>query len=272
MPLLQNILFPVFINAVPLAGFAFGGWNSATALVVYWFENVIGILLIAVRIALHRRFTQKEGHYRAQINVKTTTRHGTTVRSTDTTFLAEFLLTSVVFTAAHGFFLGILLMVMRAPIQFNDVAGGVLAIAAFQLINFVIDVTQIKTQPFAWIKRLAQLSIGRVGLVHIALIAGVFLAGLLSNNSLFVVPFAVLKLLSEVSTGISLAQGNLMAPPPPSAPLAPAWFISAMNKIKPSKTPGDDFGAYLINERERELAEAALDEQVRVTKRGTGRG
>jgi len=244
---------------VPIAGFAIGGWNSATALVVYWVENVIGSLLIALRILLHQRLTHKQGHYRVQLNTTTTTRNGkarsVSYRKANTTFLVEFLVTSILFTAAHGLFLGILLGVMQAPIDSNAVLGGVGLVAAFQLISFVIDVMSIKTRPFAWIKQVSQFALGRVVLVHLAIIAGVFLAVFLSNNAAFVVPFAALKLLSDLSNGVSMGVKGERA--------APAWLIRVMDTIKPGKKPGEDFATYLVTERERGRAEAALDEQVR---------
>ena len=51
------------VNAVPVVGVAGAGWTNATALVLYWCETVILVLLVALRIRLHRRWTNKRGHY-----------------------------------------------------------------------------------------------------------------------------------------------------------------------------------------------------------------
>src|SRR5215470_7196700 len=51
------------LNAVPVVGVARAGWTNATALVLYWCETVILVLLVALRIRLHRRWTNKRGHY-----------------------------------------------------------------------------------------------------------------------------------------------------------------------------------------------------------------
>jgi len=91
--------------------------------------------------------------------------------------------------------------------------------------------------------------------VHLAIIAGVFLAVFLSNNAAFVVPFAARKLLSDLSNGVSMGVKDERA--------APAWLIRVMDTIKPGKKLGKDFATYLVTERQRERAEAALDEQVR---------
>ena len=43
------------LNAIPAAGWFLGEWSAGTMLVLYWLETLIGTLLVAVRIVLHRR-------------------------------------------------------------------------------------------------------------------------------------------------------------------------------------------------------------------------
>jgi hypothetical protein len=56
------------LNLVPAGGVALRGWSPATALTLYWCENLIGSVLVALRIAIHRRLTRNRGHYQIQIN------------------------------------------------------------------------------------------------------------------------------------------------------------------------------------------------------------
>ena len=57
----------VGILGMPGVGFFADHWSSATTLTLYWCENLIGSVLIGVRIFLHRRLTKKAGHYRDQL-------------------------------------------------------------------------------------------------------------------------------------------------------------------------------------------------------------
>src|SRR5256885_1790714 len=96
------------VNAVPGIGIFLGGWSSGTALALYWWENFFGSILIAIRVAVHRRLTHKRGHYVNQVTVRTTISKGRKrVERTDgrSTFLSGFVTTMLVFTGAHGIFL-----------------------------------------------------------------------------------------------------------------------------------------------------------------------
>src|SRR6185295_3720279 len=60
----------VGLNSVPVVGVLAVGWSDGTALALYWCESVLGALLVALRIRLHRKATNKRGHY---VETKTTT-------------------------------------------------------------------------------------------------------------------------------------------------------------------------------------------------------
>lgn len=257
MQAIKDLLLPLIINIIPALGFMLGAWGTGNTMLVYWFENLVGGLFIAVRIMLHRRWTQKQGHYRAHVNTVTTT---TTVKGkritrtshTQTTFLAEFLLTSLVFTLAHGFFLIMMLFVLRVLPDRATWLPAVASVAFFQVIGLMMDLVTLKYRPFAWVKRMAQGSLGRMALVHIALIAGMGLAAVVGKNELFFVPFAGLKLMVDVGSYFT-RNSQQYAP-------APAWLSNVMNRVK----PGHDFAAELEADRAKLLREAELDEHVRV--------
>lgn len=91
------------VNSIPAFGYFGAGWSPGTTLIVYWFENLLGSLFVAARIALHRRMTHKRGHYRAMVTKTIKARSGvgqsvTTVALS--TFLSYFLTTSIIFTLA----------------------------------------------------------------------------------------------------------------------------------------------------------------------------
>ena len=82
------ILSVLFNNGLVIWGLGWAGWSGPTALAIYWGENAIGTIFIALRIWLHRRLTGKRGHYRNHFG------------QTSGGFLTDYLTTSVVFTLA----------------------------------------------------------------------------------------------------------------------------------------------------------------------------
>jgi hypothetical protein len=148
MEILRQLLIKLGVNAIPLGGFLFGGWSGATALAIYWFENLIGSLLIASRIAIHRRLTHKRGHWSAQLGVSVTAGTGATPKEPAFgSFLTEFLTTSLAFTFVHGLFLGAVLVVIVIVHALPDPAGfraGALGVTAFLLFDFAIDLIKLK--------------------------------------------------------------------------------------------------------------------------------
>lgn len=253
MDILRNLLFALGINAVPLVGLSLGHWNVSTALALYWVENLIGALLIAARIAIHQQQTHKRGHFRAHVTTRTTVNGVTRTRVGPSTFGREFLLLSLVFTAAHGFFLFIISALADLRPSLAELLPGVGVVALFQVMGFAADLVTLKYKPFAWVKAQSQYALGRVVLIHIALIAGMFFVAITNSNQAFFVPFAALKLLADVGSVLSTRAHPEQEPA--------TWFVALVNRIKPR--PGQqDFATYLQAERERDQREAALDEEV----------
>ncbi len=51
----EPFLTALGLNAVPAVGWFVGDWSAGTMLVLYWLETLLGTLLVAGRIILHRR-------------------------------------------------------------------------------------------------------------------------------------------------------------------------------------------------------------------------
>ena len=232
MELVQQILILLGINAVPVAGVALGSWNAATALMLYWFENLLNSALITLRIYAHYRLTNKRGHYVEQLT-ETRTRYKLTRLRKTSLFYKEFLFVIIVFTLAHGFFLGVLLVLSGAEVNRAGLLNGIVIVSALQALSFAGDMLGMKDRPFAWIKRMAGVALGRVALVHIAIIFGVLAGAIVTSNPLaFFVPFAILKTLSDLSSVWSSRE---------EAAAPPAWLTRVMNRLR----PGEDFAEYL---------------------------
>src|SRR4051794_33501386 len=160
----RSVVTALGLNAVPALGWFFGDWSAGTTLVLYWLETLIGTLLVAIRILVHRRLRPSKGHwgYRAPQGQQANS-------SNRSTYLSAFMVPAVVFTIAHGIFLGALggMMVAKnhspeARIEMQPLLAGLLGIGAFQIADFIFDLIWLRTRPFAWIERLGQLSFGRI--------------------------------------------------------------------------------------------------------------
>ena len=59
---LRPVLTALGLNAVPAWGWFVGEWSAGTMLVLYWLETLIGTLLLACLIIIHRRIRPSRGH------------------------------------------------------------------------------------------------------------------------------------------------------------------------------------------------------------------
>jgi hypothetical protein len=195
------------VNAVPLYGLFRDEWSLATLFLVYWGENLLNTVFVGGRILLHRIVTRKRGHWTAQRGVTITTRMGgkTTTQAAEgtTTLLGSFITTNLIFTLAHGIFViafvyGILHLGPSGP----SVRRGLLAILAVQTIGFTLDAVTIRARSFAWIRQRADAALGRMLILHLALIGGAFLLALTERPAAFFAVFVLLKLLFDLASAV----------------------------------------------------------------------
>lgn len=151
------------VNAVPGVGFFLAGWSSSTALVLYWWENVFGSLLIAIRIAAHRKLTQERSDYPDRITFKA--------------FRDDFLSSTIVFTAGHGIFLAVILFFLSreqgtAILNGRELREGLVGMTGFLLVGFCTDLVGLGARSFAWLKGIANVALGRILVVHVTIIFG----------------------------------------------------------------------------------------------------
>ncbi len=233
------ILSVLFNNGLVIWGLGWDDWSGPTALAVYWAENAIGTIFIALRIWLHRRLTRKRGHYRNQLGLQG-----------NPSFLAGYLTTSVVFTLVHGVFVvAIFACIFKAAPDPDTMRWALLAIGLSQLIGFLFDLFGLRSRSFAWLKLVAGRGLARVFVVQLAIIFGMALAALTRHNATFGIPFAGLKLFVELGTAFTTDK-------PPQSDEGPAWLMWIMKKSFPNK----DFAAELQAENAKRRREMANDE------------
>ncbi len=215
-PILRFLL-TLAVNGVAAAGFLLGDWSTGTTLLVYWVETLAGSLLMGVRIGLHQHWTHKRGHYRTQVEMTIRSGGKTTQTVRPSTFANEFLLASLLFTLAHGIFLAALLFILRIPVTWEQVRQGAGSVLLFLALAFLLDLPGLRYRPFAWVKGQAGAMLGRVVLIHLALIAGVFSAGISGDNRWIFLPFALFKLAVDLLR---------LLPTPAVGEEPPGWLLA----------------------------------------------
>ncbi|HXT19644.1 MAG TPA: DUF6498-containing protein, partial [Thermoanaerobaculia bacterium] len=230
------------INAIPLAGVFFGGWSGATALSLYWWENLFGCVLVLTRLLLHRRLTQKRGYQRLHLTLASRDGGGEAPRAWKPggkvkveragNFVQEFAVAAVAATAVHGLLLWFVISkVLERSADGEALRQGVLGVAAIQLATFLWDLRGLRARPFAWAREQAQNTLNRVTLIHLFLIVGTWVA-LKSETVTFFGPFAVLKAMADAGNLLAKSGVNL-----DGSTEAPRWLAATMDRI----SPGRDF-------------------------------
>ena len=236
-------------SVIPGGGFLIGSWSPATALTLYWVDNLVGAITMGVRIALHRRWTGLAGHSRAHIGATYSTGVGSRAVGFRS-FLAEFLVTCIAFTIAHGIFLAAVLGFILEPPEWRAVRQGAIAIAIAHLLALTIDSFRLQAWPFARIKHQAQQIIGRVLVVHLAILGGMVFLAWRGRPEAFFSVFVALKFMTDLGT--ILPQWNPREPP--------RWLVRAMKMFPQDK--GESFEAYWRRTRAEEEVQAKQDEGV----------
>ena len=249
---IRSVITALGLNAVPAAGWFVGEWSAGTMLVLYWLETLIGTLLVAVRIVLHRRIVPAQGHWAYEAPKGAENQAG----SHGSTYLTAFLLPALVFTFAHGFFLGVLGLVVFSKQQTPEggltrehLVAGLIGIAIFQAIDFVADLIWLRSRPFAWIERVGQITLSRVIVIHLTIIGGMAAVMFTGANRNFFGVFIFLKTMLNLS---------LVTPQwKPKTP--PAWLSNVMDRIKPSKEDGT-FAEFWVKTDEQEASRVTRNE------------
>ncbi len=251
-----HLLTLLAVIAVPVIGWFVDDWSGATTLLVYWSESVAACTFIAARILVHRRWNPRRGHFRYQ------------VPSGDrsfrrSSFMSGFLVTSIAFCAAHGVFLGVILVGLNhtgegglAEINWRSVKLGCATVLALIIVDFAVDLFDLRKWSFRQIEQTAYLGLGRVVVVHLTLIIGFVGIGLADAPMALFGSFVVLKSLFALST--ALPQWEPVTAPP--------WLSRIMNRV-PSVRPGESFEDRWAKDRADETARRDSNDQPWVRER-----
>jgi hypothetical protein len=254
-----NMLFVLLVNAVPLYGVKYLGWSVGTVLILYWLENLLIAVFTCARIWLHRTLTRKRGHWRTgQLGTKVNDRpstHG---------LLGEYAVMAFVFTLAHGIF--VFAIVFLVGENHPDLANwkfsadqfrvGAMQMLAVIAVDFLIDAMSIRSRSFAWIKAYVGQRMGRVLILHLAIIFGMW-AMVVSES-----PLAVLYVLIGLKTLWDLAASNAGAKADALPAEAPDWALKLADAVAKDKGGAKEMQADWKRSREQMQRAAIEDEQV----------
>ena len=239
---LLHAVLGVAVAAVPAVGWFVGDWTAGTTLLVYWFETVASCLFVAVRIAAHQRWRPSRGHFRHRPR-------GGRPAARGPGFLSGYLVTTLAFSAAHGLFLAVILVLLSrtghaqwAAVDWRSAANGCVLVLVLLAVDLAADLPRLAGWSFSGLEQLAVRSIGRVAVVHLTLVCGLFALALTDAPSALFGIFVALRTLYQLS--LALPQWEPATPP--------AWLSAAMNRL-PQAHAGQRFEDSWARDR---LAEA----------------
>ncbi len=221
MKSLLQLLTTLALNAVPALGWFIGDWNAGTLLAIYWFENVVATLFIAARILVHRRLAPCRGHFEYE------PRKGAE-RGRRGSFLAGYMTLTLVFSGAHGIFLGVIILILtqnghgaEMGLDWDEVAKGCGGVLLFLTIGLLMDLPGLGKKKFFWIEQMADRHLARIVIVHLSIIFGMLAVAMTNATRAFFGVFVGFKTLNDLA--IALPQYDPEEPP--------RWLSRAMDKV-----------------------------------------
>jgi len=213
------------LNAVPGFGFFALHWTTGTVIAIYWCETLLGSILVAIRIDLHRRLTHKRGHYVTREARAILVNMGNQTKKVGT-ILSSFLITSLVFTLAEGVFLAVLLgqLPESEAVDPDTLRFGLTLTISFLIAGFAIDLLVIRQRPFFWIHRLAGGMLGRVMILFFVVYIGMAALIFLNAPRATVIVFMVLKTFIDIASELPESQTGE----------APQWQLAIASLFGPS--------------------------------------
>jgi hypothetical protein len=247
-------------NAIPVWGFLGRGWSPATTLVVYWVETLVGTLLIALRMEIHRHLTHFRGYSveegPATISVSSS---GGAPKQLHLGYVTGFLVGALGFILVHGVFLLALVAIVlpQTPdggtVDREALRQGALGTGAFLALGFLVDLVGLRRRPFVWIRSMAEGAFSRIVIVHMTIIIGMIAAMLFHRARPLFTVFVGLKLLADISAHV----------PQWRPKQAPAWMSRHLSLAGGKGKPGSEsFASYWQKTEAAERAREAEDETV----------
>ncbi len=200
-----SVLAVLGINAIPAGIVLLGGNSAATALVLYFLENLVLVILAALRVRILAPANDEAyadmGYDTVQTTVNGVVSTERRILRNRRVLITDYLLVSLAFSIGLGIFIFMFLFVIgNANIPGSVILSGLAGIVAFQLLHFFVDLALLGPLTPTQAGILLQKSMGHVALIYFAVFIGFFLAA--ANINWFVIPFVALKTISDLALSI----------------------------------------------------------------------
>lgn len=225
--------YSMLMNAIPLAEVIYSGRPPSSLLFLYWVETALLLVVGAIRIVLHRRATDKAGHYASSQQIADPHLDAEQLRRSlggPSTYLNSFLGITLVFTLAHGVFILLLVFLFKVggPLRWEDAGIAMLWVAGVQATFLLVDLPGLPAWSFKRLQETTGAGTLRVFVTQIGLILGIPAIGLTGSAWGMIGVFIGLRALVDSSVGWL---SNLMKRP--DLPPGLARFLSRRSKQSP---------------------------------------
>jgi hypothetical protein len=201
-----HLLFALAVNAIPAWGVFALGWSVGVLLILFWLENLLGVLLMGLRLQLHQRRSD-DPLYRDRDAAPRMTVNGKEVRFAS--HARGFLATALPFALAHGVFAIVLPLALAqqesgaaaalwSP-RWPDLKMGAALVGLALLCDLLVDLPGLARRPAAALKAQSDARLLRVMLLHVVIIFGAL------ASSLFDSPYGMLAVMLGLKTLVDAA-------------------------------------------------------------------
>lgn len=197
-----HLLIAILLNAVPLIGVWKFGWSGGTVLLLFWVESLLGHFATMYKIRRHAELTHKRGHYNYAAVDPRGREYGN--------YFAHYRQIALIFTFAHGFFLGMILfmLAMNRPdlalfhVSSGDFTLGLALVLLLVVVDLVMDLPTLGQRSFFWMENHAGKRLTRVLVMHLTLIFGMGAMAVFESPMAMLLVFLALKTLLDAATSM----------------------------------------------------------------------
>ncbi len=211
------------INAIPAGLVLFGGNSAATAMVLYYLENIVAVLLTAARVRVLAPSDDSAYSDRGLEKIETSS-HGVTtsrryVLRNRRVLIMDYL--TMAFFLSAWVIVPMILMFLLGHIRLSTatILSGLGGIVAFQLFYFVTDLIFLGPLTAAQAENILQHSCSRVGLVVIAVVLGIGVVAV--NQNWVTIPFVLLKTGADLTVTVRAFMAHIRFPKGQASTSAP---------------------------------------------------
>jgi hypothetical protein len=205
-----HLLFALAVNAIPAWGVWALGWSVGVLLILFWLENLVGLLFMALRLHLHQT-RSGDPHYRNQDVAPRMTVNGRQVRFAS--HARGYLSNAMPFALAHGVFAIVLPLAFAQEHEganaalwwprWDDLKLGAGLVGLALLCDFLVDLPGLKRRSFEQVRGAADARFARVLALHVVIILGALAA------SQFDSPYGMLAVMLGLKTLVDLGTARV---------------------------------------------------------------